>query len=164
MTNSPPDFEVIINIMLKHKVKYIIVGGVSAVLQGAPMTTFDMDIVPDQSEENILALENALNELSATYRERSELSPTHEHLAGGGHLLLNTMAGALDVLAFIGDGRTYADLCQHTLSIKLDDGEVQILDLQTIILSKEECGRDKDLAMLPLLRSTLQVSKRDKQE
>ncbi|MCG2830387.1 MAG: hypothetical protein L6302_04990, partial [Desulfobacteraceae bacterium] len=34
-------------------VEFVLVGGVAAVAQGAPVTTFDLDIVHRQTDENI---------------------------------------------------------------------------------------------------------------
>jgi hypothetical protein len=41
MQNEAPDFFKILEILSEHGVSYIIVGGVCAVLLGAPVTTFD---------------------------------------------------------------------------------------------------------------------------
>jgi hypothetical protein len=78
------------------------VGGVSAVLHGAPVTTFDLGIVHSRDPENVTRLLSALEELDARYRFQPErqLRPDASHLAGPGHQLLLTMYGPLDVLAF----------------------------------------------------------------
>lgn len=36
----------------KHKVKYIVIGGIAAVLHGIPRATFDLDILIEATEEN----------------------------------------------------------------------------------------------------------------
>jgi hypothetical protein len=45
------------------------VGGVAAVLEGAPISTFDLDIVHDRSPENVTRLLSALADLDARYRD-----------------------------------------------------------------------------------------------
>ena len=52
----------------RHGVEYVVVGGLAAVLQGAPVTTLDVDIVYARSEENVGRLEAALTELDARVR------------------------------------------------------------------------------------------------
>jgi hypothetical protein len=43
----------ILQILARHQVDYILVGGVAAILEGAPVSTFDVDIVvPSESENN----------------------------------------------------------------------------------------------------------------
>jgi len=47
------------------KVKFVVIGGVSVVLHGAPTTTQDLDIVHEQSEENIERLFGMLEQHNA---------------------------------------------------------------------------------------------------
>lgn len=61
----------ILRVLSAHEVEFIVVGGVSAVLHGAPVTTFDLDIVHRRTPENIDRLLAALRELDAILRSRS---------------------------------------------------------------------------------------------
>jgi hypothetical protein len=36
-----------------HRVEFIVIGGVCAVLHGAPVTTFDLDVVHSRTPENL---------------------------------------------------------------------------------------------------------------
>jgi len=62
----------------------------AVVLQGAPVTTVDLDLVHRRTPENIDRLLRVL-----------------AHLAGPGHQLLTTNLGDLDCLGTIGDGMGY---------------------------------------------------------
>jgi hypothetical protein len=148
----------ILKILTRHCVDFIVVGGVSAVLHGAPVTTFDLDVVHARNRENIARLLSALEELEAVYRVQPEqqLRPGESHLASPGHQLLLTRFGPLDVLGMIGKSRTWEDLRPHTRTMEIEPGaEVRVLDLETLIAVKEELGFPKDAAMLPVLRQTL---------
>ena len=148
----------ILGVLTSHAVDYVVVGGVSAVLQGAPVSTFDLDVVYSTEADNIQRLLAALAELDALYRLQPEraLRPDSSHLAAAGHQLLITRFGPLDVLGSIGHGRRYDDLLPHTREIEVRAGlRIRILDLETLIATKEETGQEKDLAALPILRSTL---------
>jgi hypothetical protein len=46
------DFLALLRILVAHGVDFIIVGGVSAVLQGAPISTFDLDLVLSRAPDN----------------------------------------------------------------------------------------------------------------
>lgn len=46
----------------KHKVKYVVIGGVAAVLHGVPRATFDLDILIEASRDNVNGLLTALLE------------------------------------------------------------------------------------------------------
>ena len=125
---------------------------------GAPVTTFDLDIVPSLEEENRIRLLAAIKELDGHYREHlpSKLTPTLELLNSSGHHLLLTKYGPMDVLGSIGTGSNFATLQSHIEIIQLDNGvELKILDLQTLITEKEKTKREKDVGMLKILRTML---------
>ena len=85
-------------------VEFVVVGGLAAVLNGAPVNTFDLDIVPARNEENISRLLRVLDGLDAVYRMQRErrLKPNASHLSSPGHHNLITNCGPLDVLGTIG--------------------------------------------------------------
>jgi len=128
------------------------------VLHGAPVTTFDLDVVHARNPENIARLSTALEELEAVYRVQPErqLRPDESHLASPGHQLLLTKFGPLDVLGMIGKSRTWEDLRGHARNMEIEPGMMlRVLDLETLIAVKEELGFPKDVAVLPVLRQAL---------
>jgi predicted nucleotidyltransferase len=54
-------------------------------------------------------------------------------------------------------GWSYEELLPRAKTVRVAGLEVRVLDLAAVIESKEEAGRDKDKAMLPVLRRTLEV-------
>ena len=134
------------------------VGAVSAVLQGAPIATFDLDVVHSREPTNIERLIKALQELGAYYRGQGErrIEPSPAHLDSPGHQLLLTTHGPLDLLGTIGKGRGYEALLGTTEEIVVGPVRVRVLGLPALIESKEEAGREKDRAVLSILRRTLE--------
>ena len=45
-----------------HDVRYVIIGGIAAVLHGVPRATFDLDILIEATEANVARLLQALRE------------------------------------------------------------------------------------------------------
>jgi len=154
---APPRFKDALEILAKHRVDLVVVGGVAAVLSGAPIATFDLDVVHARSQENLDRLAEALKDLEARYRDSGgrDLRPDTAGLAGDGHHLLLTRCGPLDVLGQIGNGRRYEDLLPDAVAISLGSATVRVLGLSALIRTKEEAGREKDLAVLGILRRTL---------
>jgi hypothetical protein len=151
-----------IRALVEGRVDFILVGGVAAVLAGAPVNTFDVDVVHSRDPANIERLLAVLESLDAVYRIQPErrLRPTADHLAGPGHQNLITRLGWLDVLGSIGRNRTYQDLLPHTVETEIGGGIcIRVLDLETQIAVKEEVGGEKDKAVLPILRHTLELKK-----
>ena len=148
----------VVRALAEARVDFVIVGGLAAVLDGAPIATLDVDIVHSREPENLDRLLDALGRLDAFFRIQPErrIRPETSHLAGFGHLNLSTRHGPLDLLGTIGRGRGYEDLLPHTVEMDLGEGvRVRVLDLETVIAIKEEVGGEKDLATLPTLKRTL---------
>jgi hypothetical protein len=144
-------------------VKFVIVGGLAAVLNGAPVNTLDLDIVPARDEANVARLLRVLDALDAIYRMQPDrrLKPDASHLSSPGHHNLITNCGPLDVLGTIGGGLGYEDLLPHTVEMETGGGvRVRVLNLATIVALKEELAGEKDLAVLPILRRTLEQKQR----
>ena len=130
-------------------------------LEGVPVNTFDLDVVHSREPDNIGRLLRALDSLDATYRTRPELKPDESHLASPDHQLLTTRFGPLDILGAIGRSRSYDDLLPHTLELEVGEGlRVRVLNLETLIAVKEEVGGERDLAVLPIMRRTLEEKRR----
>jgi hypothetical protein len=144
--------------LVRHEVEFIVIGGLAATFQGAPVVTFDLDVVHRRTEENVERLLGALADLDAYYREHEDRRPTPEAnwLLRAGHHLLNTRCGHLDLLGAVTEQRDYEALLPHTESFDIGEGlQARILTLEMLIQLKEELHRDKDRAVLPTLRHTL---------
>lgn len=148
------------------KSQFILVGGLAAVLNGAPIHTYDIDVVYSRKPENIARLLTVLESLDAVFRVQPErrLRPTASHLSASGHLNLLTRSGPLDLLATIGKNLGYDDLLSHSSEMEIGEKtRILVLDLETLIELKEELAGDKDVAVLPILRRTLKESRKESQ-
>jgi hypothetical protein len=146
------DFRAVLRVLLEHGVDFIVVGGVAAVLEGAPISTFDLDIVHSRAINNVQRLEGALSALDAYYRLQPE-----RRVRPQGHQLLMTRYGPLDVLGAIGRSRGYEELLGHVTELQVEPGHIiRVLKLAKLIEVKSETAGEKDFATLPILRKTLE--------
>jgi hypothetical protein len=67
-----------------------------------------------------------------------------------------TSAGLLDAMQHIGESWGYEEVAQRSVRRSLDSIVVPVLELSAVIESKIAANRDKDRAMLPVLRATLE--------
>ena len=144
-------------------VEFILVGGLAAVLQGAPIDTFDIDVVHSRDGANIARLQAVLEALDAVFRIQPErrLKPNSSHLASAGHLNLITRYGPLDLLGTIGRDLGYRELLPHSVELDISEGRcIRVLDLEMLIALKEELADEKDRAALPILRRTLEEKRK----
>jgi predicted nucleotidyltransferase len=140
------------------QVEFIIVGGVSAVLHGAPIVTQDLDICYRRSPENLVRLSRALKpfhprlrglppELPAFFDERS--------LQQGGNFTLEVDDENFDLLAEMTGLGGFEQVVASAEEMEVAGRSVKVLALRDLIRTKEKVGRPKVLAVLPLLEATL---------
>jgi len=159
MESSKPDFLHILITLKKYEVDFIIVGGVCGVLHGAPISTFDLDLVHSRDSENVDRLLNALEELQTCYRDPGGrlIKPKKSNLVLAGHHLLMTKSGPLDLLGEIGKNKDYIKLIKNATSLEIAKNiYVSVLKLETLIETKEQAAREKDKAVIAILRRTLE--------
>jgi predicted nucleotidyltransferase len=139
-------------------IDFILVGGLAAIIQGAPVVTRDVDVVFSRAPENLARILRWLEQSDAIFRNQPDrkLRPNHSHVAAGKHLNLLTVYGPVDLLGTAGEGLGYEELVPNSSEIEIDDSlRIRVLNLDTIISIKEKIASEKDLAVLPTLRSTL---------
>ena len=139
-------------------VDFILVGGLAAVAQGAPLTTFDVDIVHARAPDNVERLLAMLTAVNARYRGRGAdepLPPSRAALEGPGHSLFMTDLGPLDCLGAIERGRGFDDLLPASIEIQLGGSRVRVLGLETLVELKRGSTHAKDKLALPVLEETL---------
>ena len=144
----------------RHKVAYVLIGGLAAVYHGSPFPTEDADITPQTDRANLERLAAALVELDAQIRTDAEpaglpFTCDADSLAALKTVKMTTAAGDLD-LAFEPAGTDgYDDLRRDATRTDLYGGIVQIASLADVIRSKQAANRPKDQRVLPTLREIL---------
>jgi predicted nucleotidyltransferase len=155
-----PDLGAILEGLAEEGIEFILVGGLAAVVQGAPFTTVDVDIVPKQSPENIAKLLSFLKSIDAFHRRMDDkvIGPTKRDISGRGHALFTTRFGPLDVLAVIEEKKAYEDLIEHSVEISFRGYTIHVLNLKTLIQLKKTSTDLRDRQRLSLLEETLRQS------
>lgn len=166
LSDSTFDPDRILNALNRHRVDYVLVGGVAARVHGAGRATADIDCVPATDEDNLQRLADALTDLGARLRvggmsdeeaRQLPLSLDAATLAAFGSSTWTTDAGPLDLLVELRDptgGRhPYADLASRAVDVVVGKVTIRVASLDDIIASKEYAGRPKDLDALPELQA-----------
>ena len=150
----------------RHGVRYVLVGGLAAVLHGSPHMTTDVDVVPEDGRENLTRLSEALQDLDARIRVAGEphgvpFDHSPESLSRVSTLNLVTDLGDLDI-AFVPSGtHGYRDLARDAEVMTVRGVPVPVASLADVIRSKEAAGRGRDRAVLPALRELLARRQRE---
>lgn len=160
MTAEELDLQRLFAVLHTHRVAYVLIGGLAAVVHGSPFPTEDADITPKDDHQNLDRLAAALRELSA--RIRTEGMPgglpfacDAVSLAAAQTWNLTTDAGDLDI-AFRPSGTAgYGDLRRDATPVELYGLTVAVASLSDVVRSKQAANRPKDQRVLPVLRELL---------
>jgi hypothetical protein len=156
----------LIDVLQRHQVDFIIIGGYAGVIMGSPVPTQDVDVVPRNERENLHRLSAALTELEARVRNGDEEAFAFSHdatnLAGSVFWNLTTRYGDLDITFTPSGTQGYPDLRRDAVTLSLNGAPLLTASLQDVIRSKEAAGRDKDRRALPILRELLAEQLREK--
>lgn len=154
--SEPLDPERIFAVLERHRVEYILIGGLAALLHGSALITNDADICPGRSRANLERLAAALRELGASVRATTETGGVAfacdaEFLERVQMLNLETSAGQFDIAFAPAGFDGYDALEASAVEYDIDGIRVRVAALPDIIRSKETANRLKDQAALPHL-------------
>ena len=156
LSPKPTAFLATLEVLARHKVDFVVIGGLAATLQGVPLVTFDVDVVHARNAANLDRLMAALAELEATYRTDDRgLPPDRAALAGAGHSLLRTKLGVLDVLGAIEGGATFEALAPDSVEVIVSAVTFRLVRLERLAALKRLGTRDKDAITLRAIEETL---------
>jgi hypothetical protein len=142
-------------------VRYVVVGGLAATAHGATRVTFDVDLVPEWSDENLERLVSALRVLGAELHVSDVDEPVAfaldaQSLRQFEVSTWRTRLGDIDVIAGTptatrGVLARYEALAARAQERSAFGVTLLIASLDDIIESKEALGREPDLVALPEL-------------
>ena len=145
----------LLHLLERHRVQFIIVGGVAASLHGSARSTQDLDVVYEPSAENRRRLVAALRGHRPYLRGAPPGLPfvwDEETIRRGLNFTLETDLGDLDLLGEIAGGGGYDDLRAHSIEFEAFGLRLLCLDLDTLIRVKQAAGRVRDLEAVAELR------------
>jgi hypothetical protein len=134
----------LLQVLLKRKVRFMVVGLSAATLQGAPVVTQDVDLWFENLGEPKIS--SALQEVGAAYVPPSPLNPPL--LAGAG-------AELFDIVTRMDGLGTFADEFRNCVEISLGREKLKVLSLERILVSKIAANRARDKLTIPVLRDAL---------
>ncbi len=151
--------EDVVRRLLAENVEFVIVGGVSAVLQGATIVTRDLDICYRRTPENIRRLVAALASLGPRPRGFPADLPfvfDARALQLGSNFTLDIGHESLDLLGDMSAIGGYEQIIGQAAEVTLAGQPVKVLGLEQLIATKTAAGRPKDLVVLPELKAMLE--------
>lgn len=149
--DSGPRFDPyeILRTLVRHDVRFVVIGGVAGNLHGSATLTRDLDVVHSRERGNLHRLATALANLDARRRDVPPdiRAPIDERaILNGTNFLLTTRYGALDCIGETPAERlTYEQLAPTAVRFPVEkDLVVPAVSLPDLIRMKRATGRDRD--------------------
>ncbi|MGH7675681.1 MAG: hypothetical protein ACREMV_10455 [Gemmatimonadales bacterium] len=145
------------------RVRFVVVGGVAAGLQGSVHATLDLDICYDPAPDNRRRLAALLKRWGAYLRGVEPGLPfilDEKTLATAHVLTLTTAHGDLDVMDAVAGVGTYQDVHRASVEVEASGTRFRALGLRGLIRAKRAVGRPRDLTQLPELEALLELERR----
>jgi predicted nucleotidyltransferase len=151
-------FEEIIKALVAARVRFVVIGGVAATIQGSARFTNDIDICYDTADDNVQRLVTLLSGWNAYLRgvERGlpfvfdarafRITPV---------MTLTTDKGDIDVLDVVPGVGDYAAVLKASEVVEIGGVEFRSLRLEALIASKRAIRRPKDVEQLIELEALL---------
>lgn len=146
------DFLTPIERMTLQDVRFVVIGGVAAILHGSNVITGDLDVCYARDEQNLERMALVLKELGATLRGAPKDVPfilDAKTLRMGDSFTFDTELGPIDILGTpSGMLGGYDELERGAEEVELGGITVKVSPLDDLIRMKRAAGRTKDLLMV----------------
>jgi hypothetical protein len=152
-------FGELLPLLHRHNIRFILIGGVAAIVHGAARTTFDLDVVYARDAENLRNLVAALQPYQPYLRGAPPGLPfrwDERTIQAGLNFTLTTTLGELDLLGEVTGGGNYEKLLPFTQEIMAFGITCRIVTLEQLIQLKRAAGRPKDLESIAELQALLE--------
>jgi hypothetical protein len=133
----------------KNEVKYLVIGGIAAVLYGVPRATFDLDVLIEATVENATRLLRAMNEAGLG---TASLTTVEEVLST--EITIFTDRVRLDVQTST-PGITFQEAWPRRVTMSYKSQTLEVISLPDLIAAKQAAGRAVDLEDVRILQSNI---------
>ena len=129
----------------KHEVRYLIIGGIAAILYGVPRATFDLDILVEATRENVQKLLDAFLDagLGTAALTTAEDVLAHEITIFKDYVRIDVQTST--------PGLVFAGAWRNRQAMSYAGQEFYLVSRDDLIAAKRAAGRDRDLEDVRLL-------------
>ena len=141
------DFKEFVELLIKHKVDYLVVGGYAVGIHGHPRYTGDLDIWLNISDENAQRILAAVNEFGFSSYKLS----IKDFMKEGSVIQLGYPPLRIDLLNQI-DGVTFSECFRKKKEVTIDEVKVNFICYNDLLKNKRVSNCPQDIADLDNLQ------------
>lgn len=143
------DYKEMLQILLKNKVKFLVVGAYAMGAHGYPRATGDLDIWVEASSANSQKIYRSLSEFGAQLSEVTCDTFTERGIV----FQIGVAPKRIDIITMI-DGVDFGRAYSNRQNVPINDIKVPFISKKDLIKNKESTGREKDKLDVKYLRKT----------
>jgi predicted nucleotidyltransferase len=152
--DAAPLLKKIAKALQKARLEAIMIGNAAAALQGAPVTTLDVDFMFRKTPTNLRKLKVFANELD------SQILKPFYPLSSLYRVVNDDTGIQVDFMSTIHGIKSFENLRFDAVEVDFGEYKLKVASLEKIIRSKKALGRAKDKAVIGTLEKTLYEKKK----
>jgi predicted nucleotidyltransferase len=134
------DFREFIELLIKNKAEYLIVGGYAVGIHGHPRYTGDLDIWLNPTPENAEKILQSVNQFGFSSFKLSK----EDFIKPGNVVQLGYPPLRIDLLTEI-DGVTFEECFKNRKEVLIENIQVNFIGYNDLLKNKKESGRPRDI-------------------
>jgi hypothetical protein len=141
----------ILETLTRHRVEFVLIGGLAGVAMGSAFQTRDVDIAYSRTPDNLERLAAALRELDATLRGAPDDLPFQldaKTLSAGANFTFSTKHGSLDILGDPAGAPGFETLRAASEAHDVGGVTIAVTSIDHLIAMKQAAGRPRDTLMV----------------
>lgn len=143
------DVREFVECLLKHQVRFVLIGGYAVIYYTEPRYTKDIDFLVEASSENALRIMAALHEFGVPSDQLSKELFEHK----GNFFKIGKPPWRVDLITSI-EGLDFKTIYNRSLTIEVEGLKLKIASRNDLIASKMKASRPQDLLDIAALKKS----------